>query len=219
MTGAVSRATAPAAGPRKALLDRLKREPDRSLAELAHGMGVTKPAALRHLTELEREGWVERGRRVGKVGRPSAVFRLTPRARSLFPQAYASMSVCALRFIERRLGRPGVVALLRERAREIREHEGARFQGGALPERVAELVRLREEGGYMAEQGARRGSTFEVQEHNCPILALAEQYGEACEEEQRLFEQLLRARVDVTHRVVAGDPVCRFLIRPEGRSS
>ena len=68
----------------------------------------------------------------------------------------------------------------------------------------------------MAEAGPRRGFTFELLEHNCPILALAETYGEACEEEQKLFTQLLQARVDVTHRVVAGDRVCRFLTPPRG---
>jgi len=65
----------------------------------------------------------------------------------------------------------------------------------------------------MAEVAGRRRGSVELREHNCPIIALARQYPEACETERRMFESLLRARVDVSHRVVAGDPVCRFLIR------
>ncbi len=71
----------------------------------------------------------------------------------------------------------------------------------------------------MAEVGPRRRGSIEMLEHNCPILAVAERFPEACETERRMFESLLAARVDVAHRVVAGDPVCRFLVRerPEAR--
>src|SRR3990170_1834458 len=48
----------------------------------------------------------------------------------------------------------------------------------------------------------------------CSVLPVAEQYGGACEVENELFRRILRAEVDTTHRVVAGDHVCRFLIRP-----
>jgi predicted ArsR family transcriptional regulator len=65
----------------------------------------------------------------------------------------------------------------------------------------------------MAEVGQRRSGAIEMLEHNCPILALAETYPEACETERRMFEALLSARVGVTHRVVAGDPICRFWIK------
>ena len=39
-------------------------------------------------------------------------------------------------------------------------------------------------------------------------------FPEACEVERRMFESMLKAKVTTSHRVVAGDPVCRFLIRP-----
>ena len=65
----------------------------------------------------------------------------------------------------------------------------------------------------MAELGTRRKDTVELLEFNCPIIAVAEKYGEACSVERELFRKLLRANVDVTHRVVAGAPVCRFMIR------
>ena len=65
----------------------------------------------------------------------------------------------------------------------------------------------------MAEHAGRQRGTIAMVEHNCPILAIAERFPEACESERRMFESLLRARIEVSHRVVAGDPVCRFLVR------
>jgi predicted ArsR family transcriptional regulator len=87
------------------------------------------------------------------------------------------------------------------------------MEGKDLRGRVEELVRIRDAGGYMADLGTARKDTFEMLEHNCPIYAVAQKYGEACAVEQDLFRKLLKADVDASHRVVAGDPVCRFLIR------
>ena len=66
----------------------------------------------------------------------------------------------------------------------------------------------------MAESRGTPGPGYELLEFNCPILAVAEEFGEACTVERELFERVLNADVETTHRVVAGNQVCRFLIRP-----
>ena len=199
--------------PKRGVLLFLKRRPDASLEEIAVELKISKVAALGHLTRLEADGLVERSYRAGQVGRPRVQFRLSAGASALFPHGYTEMSLCALEFIERRLGRPAVAELLAQRATEVADKSRARVANGPLAQRVEELARLRTESGYMAELGGRQRGTIAMVEHNCPILAIAERFPEACETERRMFESLLRARIEVSHRVVAGDPVCRFLIR------
>ncbi len=209
-------ATAPSSGyssPKRGILVLLKRSPDSSLADIAQDLGISKVAALSHLEKLETDGLVVRWYQAGRVGRPRVLFRLSPGATALFPQGYTEMSLCALEFIERRLGRNAVAELLSQRASEVADRHRPRLAHGTLPSRVGELVQIRTEGGYMAEVGSRRAGSVELLEHNCPILAIAERFPEACETERRMFESLLRAKVDVSHRVVAGDPVCRFMVR------
>jgi len=201
---------------KSAALTLLKRTPNASLEEVAKGLGVSKVAALGRLQRLETDGLVERSYEAGHVGRPRARFRLTERGSEFFPRAYTEMSLCALEFIERRLGRVAVGELLSQRAGEVADRNWSRLRSISLPKRVAELARVRTEGGYMAEVTGRRRGSVELREHNCPILALAKQYPEACDTERRMFESVLRAKVEVSHRVVAGDPVCRFLIRERG---
>jgi predicted ArsR family transcriptional regulator len=104
--------------------------------------------------------------------------------------------------------------MLQQRAHEVRDEHSGKFGAESLEGRVRALARLRDETGYMAEVGPRHGTTRELLEHNCPILSIASHYPEACEVERRLFQSLLRADVNTSHRVVAGAPVCRFLIRP-----
>ena len=199
---------------KRELLLLLKQQPGLSLAEIATARGVSKVAVLRHLAALEEQGLVDRSYVRTHPGRPSVHFRLSERSAGIFPQAYGQMSVYALEYIERRLGRDGVVGMLQERSHAVADQSRARLSAPTLPDRVAELARIRSEGGYMAEFGGRKGRALEMREHNCPVLAIAGRYPEACEVERRMFEAMLRANVSTSHRVVAGDPVCRFLIRP-----
>jgi DeoR family transcriptional regulator, suf operon transcriptional repressor len=199
---------------KREILVLLKQRPDLSLTEIAAARRTSKVAALHHLSALENDGFVERSYEHRTVGRPAVHFRLSRRSSGIFPQAYTQMSLAALGFIERNLGRNAVVNMLQERAHDLVDRHRARVAAPDLKQRVAALVRLRSEGGYMAEMGGTKGQTTEMREHNCPILEIAGQYPEACEVERRMFESMLRARVETSHRVVAGDPVCRFLIRP-----
>lgn len=198
---------------KKQILLTLKRSGSVSLGDLARHLGISKMATLKHLTSLEEKGLLERSSRPGGRGRPRAFFALSERSASLFPEAYTHMTLCALRFIEEKLGREAVERLLEQRAQEVLDANRRRIPAGTLKEKVSELAKIRDEGGYMAEVGRAGKNTVEMFEHNCPIMAVAEAYPEACGIEREMFQKLLRADVETSHRVVAGDPVCRFLIR------
>src|SRR2546425_8726813 len=204
---------------KKRVLLLLKRGGSASLGDLAGTLRISKMATLKHMNGLETKGLVERFFPPGGRGRPRVFFRLTKRATPLFPAAYANMTEKALEFIERKLGRGAVEDLLKQRAQEVYEKNRGQLADRDLRGRVEKLAKIRDEGGYMAEVGAARKNTFELLEHNCPIYAIADKYSEACSVERDLFQKLLRADVETSHRVVAGDAVCRFLIRPRGPRS
>jgi len=198
---------------KKQILLTLKRQGSVSLTDLAAALKISKMATLKHLTALEGKGLIVRSSRAGGRGRPRAYFALSDRSTSLFPEAYTHMTLTALRFIEEKLGRDAIVRLLRQRAQEVLDENRNRVPDGSLKEKVAELVKIRDEGGYMAEVGHAGRNVVEMFEHNCPIMAVAETYPEACRVEREMFQNLLGADVETSHRVVAGDPVCRFLVR------
>lgn len=196
------------------LLLLLKREGEKDLQGLAEEMSLSKMAVYRHVKDLEERGLVERFPVRGGVGRPRLGIRLAPEASSLFPRAYSSLTVHALDFIEEEMGRKAVERALRKRQTEVLEGYESKVRAETLRERVAQLARLRDEEGYMAEDHEAPGGNFELLEFNCPILAVADRYWEACAVEKELFQRVLGADVETTHRVVAGNQVCRFLIRP-----
>src|SRR3989475_7636552 len=204
---------------KKQILLTLKRRGAVSLSDMSAELRISKMATLKHLNVLEAKGLVERSFRAGGRGRPRAFFNLSKNSATLFPEAYTHMTLCALNFIVEKLGREAVVRLLKQRAQEGLAANRNPLPEGGLTDRVGELVKIRDEGVYLAELGHARKNVVEMLEHNCPIMAVAETYPEACGVEREMFQSLIRADVETSHQGVAGGPVCRFLIRARGESN
>src|SRR6266849_5757430 len=197
----------------------LKRQGQTDLQTLAEHLRISKMAVHKHAQELEERGLIERIPVRGTTGRPRLALRLAPSATSLFPRAYAGVTCAALAYIEEKLGRKGVEEALRRRQSETLVGYKQKVNADSLAGRVEQLTTLRDQEGYMAEEKKAGPSKYEILEHNCPIIAIAENYWEACTVENEMFRKVLDANVETTHRVVDGANVCRFLITPKARNN
>src|SRR5713101_4016992 len=196
----------------------LKRDGQSDLQTLAKRLRISKMAVHKHAQELEERGLIERMPVRGTTGRPRLALRLAPGASSLFPKAYVGVTCAALAYIEEKLGRKAVEDVLRRRQSETLPGYKGHVNAETLAGRVHQLAQLRDQEGYIAEDKKHGSSKFEILEHNCPIIAIAENYWEACTVENEMFRKVLDANVETTHRVVAGANVCRFLITPKARN-
>jgi DeoR family suf operon transcriptional repressor len=80
---------------------------------------------------------------------------------------------------------------------------------------VAELARILDEDGYLAEFEALDDGTFRVTEHNCAVLDVAERFGKACSSEiSFLREALPDARIERVSHMIAGAHSCGYAIAP-----
>src|SRR5438445_2021636 len=181
----------------------LKREGQTDLQTLADRLNVSKMGVHKHVQELEERGLIERIPVRGGTGRPRLALRLAPSATSLFPRAYAGVTCAALAYIEEKLGRKGVEEALRRRQTETLVGYKEKVDADSLAGRVEQLTVLRDQEGYMAEEKKAGPSKYEILEHNCPIIAIAEDYWEACQVENEMFKKVLDENVETTHRVVA----------------
>ncbi|MGI0090360.1 MAG: helix-turn-helix transcriptional regulator [Nitrososphaerales archaeon] len=198
---------------KKKILWRLKASGESGLDELARALKISRMAVHKHLADLEERGLVESSQTSkGKVGRPRARYRLTSKGNTTFPRAYGAVASCAMRFIEKKLGRKAVEQALRERQSEVFERYKGELSQLDFDERVKRLAKLRDGEGYMAESRKLPSSKYVMFEYNCPIIQLAQDYWEACTTETELFQNLLDAKVHTTHRAAKGDLICRFVI-------
>jgi predicted ArsR family transcriptional regulator len=216
--------------PKKKLLYYLKVMQQAGLEELANVMKISRMAVHKHLTVLQKRGLVESMEIRGHVGRPRMVYQLTSQSKTVFPKSYSAIATHALDFIERNMGKESVEKVLRERQSELFDQYYKRLNDLDFDKRVKELAKIRDEEGYMAEskkmiskskgssnigigQGDDRGGKHVLLEYNCPIIHIAENHWEACSVETELFEKLLDAKIEATHRAAKGDLICKFLIK------
>ena len=201
--------------PKRKLLYYLKVLQNARLAELADLMKISKMAVHKHLAQLQKRGLVESFETRKGVGRPKMSYQLTRQSKSVFPKSYGELAVHALDFIEKNMGKVGVEKVLQERQDELYDRYYGRLKPLDFDRKVKELAKIRDEEGYIAEsKKTRRDSvTHTLFEYNCPVLEIAEKHWEACSTETQLFERLLGANIEATHRAAKGDKVCKFVIR------
>lgn len=185
------------------------------LQDLANSMKISRMAVHKHLAQLQKRGLVESVEIREGVGRPKMFFQLTTKSKAIFPKSYGALAVCALDFIEKNMGNVGVEKVLQERQLELYEKYYKRLKGLNFDQRVIELAKIRDEEGYIAESKKIKGKdgNHTLLEYNCPILEIAEKHWEACSTETELFEKLLGANIETTHRAAKGDMVCKFVIK------
>jgi predicted ArsR family transcriptional regulator len=200
--------------PKRKILYFLKIMRQAGLKDLSKAMKISRMAVHKHLSELQNRGLVESIEIRKGVGRPTMLYSLTGTGKTAFPKSYGEIATHALDYIEKKLGKDAVESVLRERQKELLEKYSIRMKDMKFNEKVKELARIRDEEGYIAEskKDSKRDS-HTLLEYNCPIIMIAEKHWEACSIETELFENVLDANVEVTHRAAKGDSICKFLIK------
>lgn len=144
------------------------------------------------------------------------LYQLTSQSKTVFPKSYGAIATHALDFIEKNMGKEGVEKVLRDRHNDLFDQYYIRLKELNFDKKVKELARIRDEEGYIAEskKDSKRGEgKYIILEYNCPIIHIAEKHWEACSTEAELFEKLLGANIETTHRIAKGDSFCKFLIK------
>lgn len=209
-------------GTRGRLLGLLRRS-RRTIPELAEEVGVSDNAARTHLTSLQRDGLVEpAGERRATGGKPAQVYDITRETEELFPKAYAVVLSRLMEEIEHREGRERLLEMLRS--------VGARAGAGVASEGdlearvgIAAAV-LRSLGADLdvervgeGEPGGGESAAWLLRGYGCPLSAVVEEHGEACE----LVEELVSGVVGAPVRECCdrtGRPRCSFRIEAAERS-
>ena len=198
--------------PRQDLLLALKKAGEARAEDLAVSLGVTVSAVRQQLDGLEKEGLVTRREERGGRGRPKHWFLLTRAAEGFFPKAYGGLTNELLGYVTD--ADPDLIDTIFERRRQRRVDQArVRLAGKPFADRVAELARILDEDGYLADFTAMPDGTFRITEHNCAVLDVAERYGKACSSEiSFLREALDGARVERVSHMIAGAHACAYEI-------
>jgi predicted ArsR family transcriptional regulator len=152
------------------------------------------------------------------IGRPAKFWRLTREAESLFPEAYAELSVALIDSVKDAFGDEGLERVLSSRCARQRTDYGKRIKrGDSLERKLRELAKVRTEEGYMAEIRQEDDGGFLLVENHCPICAAANACQGFCSTELDLFRSVLGKGVSVerAEHIIKGDQRCVYRIKPQ----
>jgi DeoR family transcriptional regulator, suf operon transcriptional repressor len=199
---------------RREIVQALKKRGELSADELAAQLGLTTSGVRQHLVGLTSDGLVAHRQVREGPGRPRHCYHLTTAADSLFPRAYSELTNELLGYAGDE--EPELVERLFERRRRRRvEGAAARLAGLDFAAKVAELARILDEDGYLADFQAKPDGTFLVTEHNCAILGVARRYGQACSSEIAFLRDALpEATIERVQHMIAGAHSCAYEIKP-----
>ena len=207
----------PPLGPaQRRVVDHLKRSGPCTTADLAAALDVTTQAVRPPLAELESRGLVVAEPVVtGVRGRPPLGWALSPLAIELFPDRHRDLTVELIEAMRSALGDEAVAKVLAERDRnQAASIEAELPEDADVATRVAQLATARDEQGYMAEVRAD-GDDLLLIEHHCPVCAAATACRGLCDNELKLFRDVVgpAATVERTQHLLSDDERCVYRIR------
>ncbi|CAM2848603.1 metalloregulator ArsR/SmtB family transcription factor [Paenibacillus sediminis] len=199
---------------RETILHMLKTQGLLSAKEITTQLDITEMAVRRHLSTLERDGYIEAKMIRQPMGRPTAIYRITELGEGLFPKSYHTLTLDLLGELVKEAGEEMVDLLFEKRKHKLMNKYESSMRDRDLHEKVTILAEIQQENGYMVELEEYNEGQFVLKEHNCPILKIAGQYNQACQCELQLFQSLLDANVERTECLAKGGSRCIYVIKP-----
>ena len=195
---------------RRAILLALKRRGSMRANDLAEHLGITVAAVRQQLLRLSQDGLVSHHRDPDGRGRPAHSYELTTSAEMLFPKRYGDLTTELLGY----LGGPDsneVTELFEQRRLRRLADARTRLEQMPLDEQVAELTRILDEDGYLADVERLEDGGWRITEHNCAILSVATGFRQACSSEIAFIRDALPgARVERVAHLMDGAHVCAY---------
>lgn len=201
---------------RQAILRLLKQRGPRDSEALASQLGISAMAVRQHLYALRTQKLVTYQEEQRPIGRPAKMWSLTPAAEPHFPDAHAGLTINLLNAAEQTFGEQGVKRVVSRCAEQQIETYRSRIPARAsLQNRLATLISIRNEEGYMAEVQRQPDGSFLLIENHCPISAAANTCPKLCDAEFEVFRAILGVGVVIerTEHMLAGARRCVYLIR------
>ncbi len=199
---------------RRSILNALKKRGELRAEELADLTNITASGIRQQLTALEADGLVSHlEKRIGR-GRPKHVYKLSAAADALYPRMYPELTNELLDYV--RDDDPELLERIFKRRMQRRlENAKERLKTQKTFEaRVTELTKILDQDGYLAEYQKLENGTYLVTEHNCAVIGVALQYGQACSSEIEFLRLALpEASIERVSHMIAGAHMCAYSIK------
>lgn len=199
---------------RRSILNALKKRGELRAEELANLINITTSGIRQQLQALEADGMVSHLEKREGRGRPKHVYKLSQAADALYPRMYSELTNELLDYV--REDNPELLELIFKRRMQRRlENAQRRLEKQKTFEaKVSELTKILDQDGYLAEFTKLNNDSYLVTEHNCAVIGVALQYGQACSSELEFLRLALpEASIERVSHMIAGAHMCAYTVR------
>ncbi|HEY3252861.1 MAG TPA: helix-turn-helix domain-containing protein [Polyangiaceae bacterium] len=202
----------------QAVLDQLlEHKSGATLDELVASLGLSRTAVNQQLIGLERDGYVRKAASRKTGGRPVYVYVLTEEGANRFPKQYSWFSKLLIQTLRDRLGEQEAGQYMFDLGIKMSADLIPRLVGKDRPERLAEIVQIMNETGFVARtvsaQGADKLQPLEFK--NCVYHDLSKDYPEVCRFDIGFLSGLMGSDVEHQECMQRGGGSCRFRFLPK----
>jgi predicted ArsR family transcriptional regulator len=197
---------------RTAILNCLRSDRRLTVEDLAASVGVSKVCIRRHLSLLGRDQLIAYDVERRDRGRPLHVYYLTSKSESLFPTEYAAFAQGVLKQVGSRFGERAIDAIIAGWTEDAIDEFRSELGNRTGEQRIHGLVSLLNRRGYEAEGKALETGDFVIIQRNCPVLTLAREHQQICDQELRLYKSSLGFKVKRECRIANGSSCCTYKI-------
>ena len=187
-----------------------------TLDELAASVGLSRTAVNQHLIALEREGYVRKASPRKTGGRPLHVYVLTEQGANRFPKQYSWFSKLLIRTLRERFGEEEASRYMYDLGVKMSADLIPRLVGKNRVERIAEIVQIMNETGFIARTVSPNGTDKlpRVECKNCVYHDLSKDYPEGCRFDIGFLSGLMGAEIEHQECMQRGGGACRFRFVP-----
>jgi len=186
------------------IVEELKLSGGLPVPELQRRLGGSYMGVKDQCDALIKLGYLEKWRvpRV-KVGRPEVMYRLTPKADAIFPDAGTGFSLELLDAARHLFGSTAPERMLLHHFTQLKESWRPKLaKAKSLVEKATLLSALREKEGCFGRCKYDPAKGFRIEEYHHPLTPIFQVYPSAVQLELRMMEELLGTRV--VRREIAG---------------
>ncbi len=208
--------TSPGNSQQAVLNELLEHKSGMTLDELVAAVGLSRTAVNQHLIALEREGYVQKAAARKTGGRPLHVYVLTEEGANRFPKQYSWFSKLLIRTLRERFGEEEASQYMFDLGVKMSADLIPRLVGKNRVERIAEIVQIMNETGFVARTLAPEGTDKlpRVECKNCVYHDLSKDYPEVCRFDVGFLSGLMGAEVEHQECMQRGGGGCRFRFVP-----
>jgi predicted ArsR family transcriptional regulator len=199
---------------RDVILRAIKEANQATVEELARVADVSPVTVRHHLNVLQADGLLVADTVRRKVGRPYYVYGLSDKGQELFPQKYMRLSSRLLDELKENFPAGTVSELFLGVVRRIVEERRNGFQNSSIEGRLAFLVELLAEEGFLARWEKLPDGRYRVTEFSCPYLSVGQKHAEICTFDKALIHSVLETEVMQHSCMLEGNSCCDFTFTP-----